>query len=57
MDLDWARALVARCRVLGVAPFVKQLGSAHGAHKGGDPAGWPVELRVREFPTTTRCAT
>lgn len=28
MDPAWAAALVARCRVLGLAPFVKQLGSA-----------------------------
>lgn len=53
MDPDWAAALVGRCRELGVAPFVKQLGSAHGPGKGGDPARWPTGLRVREFPTRT----
>ncbi len=57
MDPAWAAALVARCRVLGIAPFVKQLGSAHGPGKGADPAMWPPALRVREFPTTTRPTT
>lgn len=53
MDPAWADTLVARCRVLGVAPFVKQLGSAHGPHKGADVDTWPAALRVREFPTPT----
>jgi protein gp37 len=53
-DLDWARPLLAGCRAAGVACFVKQLGSATGYNlhdrKGGDPAEWPADLRVREFP-------
>lgn len=62
--LDWARDIVAQCRVAhdGVPVFVKQLGSypvydgAHAARfhldnkKGGDMNEWPIDLRVREFP-------
>jgi protein gp37 len=58
-DLGWARSLVAQCRAGGVAAFVKQLGAhpvAEGRRlalrdpHGGDPAEWPADLRVREFP-------
>ncbi|HET9554312.1 MAG TPA: DUF5131 family protein [Anaeromyxobacteraceae bacterium] len=66
-DLAWIRALVARCRAAGVAPFVKQLG-AHVCDsffdparavllkhkKGGDPSEWPEDLRIREFPEVSR---
>jgi protein gp37 len=58
--LGWAEDLVRQCRAAGVAVHVKQLGSnptnregaPHPQHhpKGGEPAEWPVELRVREFP-------
>ncbi len=60
---EWARDLVQQCREGDVAPFVKQMGSnAVGAGRdqmallamkdshGGDPAEWPEDLRVREFP-------
>lgn len=50
MELDWAAALVDQCRSAGIAAFVKQLGSAHGPHKGGDMTTWPAELQVREYP-------
>lgn len=50
MELEWAASLVRQCRAAAVPVFVKQLGSAHGAHKGGDMDTWPTELRVREFP-------
>jgi protein gp37 len=50
MQLDWARQLVDQCRDADVACFVKQLGSAHGPHKGGDITTWPAELQVREYP-------
>jgi protein gp37 len=65
-DLTWARSIVAQCRAARVPVFVKQLGAepvqssgaadAHGSlfnlksRKGGDPAEWPEDLRVREFP-------
>jgi protein gp37 len=51
MELAWAQSLVDQCRAAGIAPFVKQLGSAHGPHKGGDITTWPAELQVREYPT------
>lgn len=51
-DLDWARSIVRECRASGAIPFVKQLGSRAGlTHPAGaDPAEWPEDLRVREFP-------
>jgi hypothetical protein len=48
-QLEWARDVIAQCRVTGAAPFVKQLGSAHGS-KHTDPSTWPEDLRVREYP-------
>ncbi len=61
---DWIRDGVEFCRLNGIAPFVKQLGSnclAAGRDQkfliamkdshGGDMAEWPEDLRVREFPT------
>ena len=50
MELQWARTLVRQCKDAGIAPFVKQLGSVHGPHKGGDIDTWPAELQVREYP-------
>lgn len=53
MQLAWVDDILARCRAAGVPAFVKQLGSALGQPgdpKGGDPAFWPPELRVREYP-------
>lgn len=55
-DPDWARDILAQCRAAGTACYVKQMGSAwakeHGCHdrKGEDPAEWPADLRVREYP-------
>lgn len=52
MELDWAEEIVEQCQsALGTAVFVKQLGSAHGPHKGGDFDTWPADLQVREYPT------
>jgi hypothetical protein len=56
MQLAWARSLMEQCQGAAVAVFVKQLGRAWsaaaglGAGHGGDPAHWPVELRLRELP-------
>jgi len=62
----WARGLVQQCRAAEVPCFVKQFGSnaqryidQHDAvefpnlrsRKGGDPAEWPEDLRVREYPS------
>lgn len=52
---EWARGLLAQCRTAGVAFFHKQAGSRRegwpgATGKGENPAEWPVELRVQEFP-------
>jgi protein gp37 len=63
-DVAWIRGVVEQCRAAGVPCFVKQLGSKPRVdevswrgvllhtldRKGGDPAEWPADLRVREFP-------
>lgn len=59
-DLVWARFIVNQCAGAGVPVFVKQLGAnpirLDGDHepfwspKGDDPAEWPEDLRVRQFP-------
>lgn len=61
-DIDWARSILRQCEVAGVRAFMKQLGSnpysderpMHGQPRGkyDDPARWPPELRVRQFPIT-----
>lgn len=57
LELVWVRSIVAQCTAAKVPVFVKQLGTvwARGmkanSFKGGDPAEWPAELRVRDFPT------
>jgi protein gp37 len=57
MDLGWARELIKRCGVAGVAVYVKQLGSAWaGRGKGSDPETWPADLRRREMPPAGRRA-
>lgn len=50
--LNWAHDTVWQAGYIGAAPFVKQLGSGHGFkdRAGADPAEWPANLRVREFP-------
>lgn len=56
MDLAWARQITGECARTGTSAFVKQLGSRWaktvGAHdpKGGTPAEWPHELRIRTYP-------
>lgn len=53
-NLEWIGSVISQGRAAGVPVFVKQLGSAwareHRAKhpKGGDPAEWPEQLRVRE---------
>jgi len=63
-NVDWIRKLVQQGKDAGVATFVKQLGANSAflnttTHltslnladkKGGDPAEWPADLRVQEFP-------
>lgn len=63
--VNWIRSIVAQCQAAGVPVFVKQLGSnaiqsSQGRkiklrdRKGGDPAEWDEDLRVREWPTGER---
>lgn len=55
-DIEWARSTIAAGRDVGVPVFVKQLGSYYAYDAGlkddagEDPAEWPEDLRVREFP-------
>lgn len=58
-DLAWARHVLAQGRDGDVPVFVKQMGSRarvgglpfRTVHKAGaDPAEWPADLRVQEFP-------
>lgn len=60
-DMNWARRLIRQCKESNVPCFVKQLGAkpyeADSAFiwqledaKGGDPAEWPDDLQVQEFP-------
>lgn len=51
---SWLAWIVDQCRAAGTACFVKQLGSLSGLPGRGkqdDPALWPLDLRVQEFPT------
>jgi len=52
MDLEWARDVADQLRAAKVATFVKQLGGARD--KRDDPARWPVDLRVRDFPAESK---
>ena len=60
--IEWIESVVRQCRGANVACFVKQIGTnpiwagavtspiAPARGKGGDPAEWPEDLRVREMP-------
>lgn len=61
-NVDWIRGIVRQGESAGVPVFVKQLGANPQAAgrcagcfdpKGGDPAEWPTDLRVREWPNQT----
>jgi protein gp37 len=64
-NIEWIRSIVEQCKSVGLPCFVKQLGAnpyfaAVGYdlplarnrrdRKGGDPAEWPEDLRIREYP-------
>lgn len=57
-DLDWMRAAIAACEPAGPAIFVKQMGdnvllppsAPEFTGKGADPAEWPADIRLQEFP-------
>lgn len=54
--LEWVYSLKEQCEKANVPLFVKQLGTAWAVaeglkdSKGGDPANWPSNIRIREFP-------
>jgi protein gp37 len=55
MHPDWVRGLRDQVRAAGAKLFVKQIGSNHAlwpsvSGKGEDPAQWPADLRIQEFP-------
>ena len=58
-NVEWVRGIAGQCRAAGTPVFVKQLGGkAVGLpegrlrhRKGADPAEWPEDLRVREYPS------
>jgi len=55
-DLEAGLAVLRLCREIGIPAYAKQLGSDWAKRNGGrtwagdDPADWPEEFRVREFP-------
>ena len=65
---DWIRSIVQQCQSARVPAFVKQMGSnsqddlvegtdwrrVYRDRAGGDPAEWPEDLRVREYPEVGR---
>jgi len=63
MDIGWVEEIVSGCQQTGTPVFVKQFGSAPSVDggplrlidkKGGDPAEFPDNLRIRQFPKLTR---
>lgn len=71
-NVEWIRSVIYDCKTTGIPCFVKQLGSRPEVEapsggwvqpvpvrhrKGGDPAEWPDNLRVRKFPEANRVNT
>ena len=56
LEPEWVLGVKEACARQGVPLFVKQTGERLArrlkltSKKGGDPAEWPAELRVRQFP-------
>jgi protein gp37 len=55
MHPDWLRGLRDQVHAAGAKLFVKQIGSNRAlwpsvTGKGEDPAQWPADLRVQDFP-------
>lgn len=46
---DWAFSIIVQCRAAGVAVFVKQI--PQGGFVEKDPAKFPPEFQIQEFPT------
>lgn len=56
---EWIRSLIPICRDMGIALFVKQMGTnayqsgkkmVLNDHHGGDWTEWPEDLRIRQMP-------
>lgn len=47
-NTEWVRSLVSQCRASGVAPFVKQLGSAPYFEAAHAPVAGPVDLELED---------
>jgi protein gp37 len=60
MKRRWVRNVRDECADLGVAFFMKQIGSNHDGWstnirgKGDDMSEWPKEFRIRQFPSRKR---
>jgi protein gp37 len=60
MKPAWARFVRAECADLGIAFFMKQIGSNHDGWptairgKGDDLDEWAQDLRIRQFPSGKR---
>jgi protein gp37 len=60
MKRRWVRDVRDECADLGIAFFMKQVGSNHhrwpmGIHgKGDDMSEWPKKFRIRQFPSEQR---
>jgi protein gp37 len=50
-DSAWARSLRDQCREAGVAFFLKQVPGPGFRRTTSDPARFPADLRIREFPS------
>ncbi len=56
MEMDWVAGVRDACERQKVPLFVKQTGEKLArllklkSKKGGDPAEWPEDLRIRQFP-------
>jgi protein gp37 len=57
MEIAWAYRLISQCKAADVKVFMKQIGARpkfsfplHITGAGADPAEWPIQLRVQEFP-------
>jgi protein gp37 len=55
MHPDWVRGLRDQVQAAGARLFMKQIGSNHTlwpgvTGRGQDPAQWPADLRVQDFP-------
>lgn len=65
-DMAWARDMRDRCRATGSAYFLKQIGAVttmgdhdypHKSKAGTDPAEWPADLRIQQYPSKLRLIT